>query len=66
MVFSSSYDIFFLACKTSIWSKNLKYGWVWWHRLLISVLGRQSQVDLGEFQARLVNRVGFRKARSIQ
>jgi hypothetical protein len=41
-------------------------GWAWWHIPLISALGRQSQVDLCEFEASLVYKMspgqqGYRK-----
>jgi hypothetical protein len=37
-----------------------------WHTLLIPALGRLRQVDLSEFEVRLVYRVSYRTARATQ
>jgi capsid protein len=43
----------------------MSHSW-WWHIPLIPALGRESQVDLCEFEASLVYRVSSRTARATQ
>lgn len=55
-------DITILVFKTVI--EILRQAGQWWHRPLISALGRQRQVNLCEFEASLVyrasSRIGFK------
>ena len=41
-------------------------SWWWWHTPLTPALGRQSQADLCDFQASLVNRASSRTAMATQ